>query len=233
MPRRVLVNYRVDVDALAAVVPPPFRPATVDGHGIAGICLLRLAGVAPRGVPSGLGMTSENAAHRIAVCWDTPDGPRNGVYIPRRDTSSAVASVVGGRLFPGWLHRAKFRVEEDGDRYQIEVHSRDGAVHILVAAHRADQVMAGSVFRDVEAASRFFRCAPVGYAATPAHGVFDGVELGTDGWDLHPLQLDLATSSFFDDRGRFPPGAVELDSAFLMGGLATTWHPQPTLRMHA
>ncbi len=41
-------------------------------------------------------------------------------------------------------------------------------------------------------------------------GVFDGVELGTDGWDLQALQVDEVQSSFFEDRSRFPAGTVQL-----------------------
>ena len=37
--RRLLVNYRVAPDALADILPPPFRPKLVDGYAIAGICL--------------------------------------------------------------------------------------------------------------------------------------------------------------------------------------------------
>ncbi len=229
MERRILVNYRVDPDVLAAVLPPPFRPALVDGRGVAGICLIRLGGIRPAGLPAAFGLTSENAAHRVAVEWDTPDGPVNGVYVPRRDTSSRVAAVAGGRLFPGWQHLARFDVEDHDGRYRVEVESRDGAVLILVAARHSDAVMPGSVFADVEAASRFFRCAPLGYAATPTEGTFDSVALGTEGWGIEPLEIEEARSSFFDDQARFPPGSASLDSAFLMGGLATTWHAQPKL----
>jgi hypothetical protein len=98
-----------------------------------------------------------------------------------------------------------------------------------VHAHRADTVPPGSVFPDLAAASRFFRCAPVGYAATPTDGVFDGVELGTDGWALAAAHVDEAYSSYFDDPRRFPPGTSTLDSAFLTGGLSTRWHPRPKL----
>lgn len=231
--RRILINYRVDVDALTALVPPPFRPALIDGHGIAGICLIRLGGIRPNRLPASLGMTTENAAHRIAVCWDAPDGPVTGVYIPRRDTSSRLAAIAGGRVFPGWQHLARFRVEEHDDRYRIEVDSGDGTVHITVAAHGADQLPPGSVFANIDAASQFFRCAPLGYAATPTEGTFDGVELGTDGWALQPLRIDEVSSSFFDDPDRFPAGTTHLDSAFLMEGLATTWHPQPKLHAPA
>ena len=88
MQRRILVNYRVEPEALAAVLPAPFRPALVGGYGVAGICLIRMGSIRPSGLPAVMGVTSENAAHRVAVEWDTPEGPVTGVYIPRRDTSS-------------------------------------------------------------------------------------------------------------------------------------------------
>ncbi|HEX4657368.1 MAG TPA: DUF2071 domain-containing protein [Streptosporangiaceae bacterium] len=230
MERRLLVNYRVDPELLASLLPAPFRPILVGGYGVAGICLIRLAGIRPAGVPAGAGLTSENAAHRVAVCWDSKDGPVTGVYVPRRDTSSRLAALAGGRLFPGWQHLARFRAEEHDGWFRVQADSRDGVVHILVAGHLTDDLPPGSIFADLDSASRFFRCAPVGYAATPAEGRFDGVELETAGWGLRPLYLEELSSSFFDDPARFPPGTAAADSAFLMGGLSTTWRPLPELR---
>lgn len=83
MQRRILVNYRVDAEALASILPSPFRPALVQGYGIAGICLIRLAATRPAGLPMALGTTSESAAHRVAVEWDTEEGLVCGVYVPR------------------------------------------------------------------------------------------------------------------------------------------------------
>jgi Uncharacterized conserved protein (COG2071) len=230
MERRILVNYRVDPDVLARYLPAPFRPALVGGYGVAGICLIRLGRIRPAGVPAG-GLRSENAAHRVAVCWDGPDGPVTGVYIPRRDTSSRLAALTGGRLFPGYLHLARFGTREGGGSYRVEVASRDGVVRVDVEAHLTEELPPGSIFTSLDAASGFFRCAPAGYAATPDQGVFDGVELETAGWALQPLSLDKVASSFFDDRRRFPAGTAVPDSAFLMSGLTTVWHPQPELRV--
>jgi uncharacterized protein YqjF (DUF2071 family) len=229
MERRLLVNYRIDPEVLAALLPAPFRPALAGGYGMAGICLIRLSQVRPAGVPAVAGLTSENAAHRMAVRWDSRDGPVTGVYVPRRDTSSRLAALAGGRLFPGWQHPARFRVQER-DGYRIEVASRDGAVRIRVAARAADDLPPSSIFADLGSASSFFRCAPVGYAATRDVGRFDGIELETEGWSLRPLHLDEVSSSFFDDPGCFPPGAAVPDSAFLMSGLQTIWHPRAELR---
>jgi hypothetical protein len=61
----------------------------------------------------------------------------------------------------------------------------------------------------------------------------DGVELETANWTLQPLSLNKVASSFFDDRRRFPAGTAVPDSAFLMSGLSTVWHPQPRLRAAA
>jgi uncharacterized protein YqjF (DUF2071 family) len=68
--RRILVNYRVDPEVLDDALPDPFRPQTVAGYGFGGICLIRLDDLRPQWMPSQLGITSENAAHRIAIEWD-------------------------------------------------------------------------------------------------------------------------------------------------------------------
>ena len=147
--RRILVNYRVSPEALWRVLPEPFRPQLVGGVGMAGICLIRLTQLRPQFVsrflpqfvpPLGLG--SENAAHRIAVEWDHEGQRREGVYIPRRDTSSQLNRLVGGRLFPGFHHHAHFRVCERDGRYQIVLDSDDGLTHLAIDARTADRMPA-------------------------------------------------------------------------------------------
>lgn len=220
MQRRILVNYRVEPSSLDALLPPPFRPVLVGGYGIAGVCVIRLGEVRPAGLSAAFGVTTENAAHRIAAEWDTADGPVTGVYIQRRDTSSRLTAALGGRAFPGWHHKARFRVEEGGGSYRVELSGAD--VHLTVAAHRSESVMTGSVFRSLGGASAFFRCAPLGYAATPAAGIYDGVALSVDEWSIAPLHLDEVRSSILDAVG-VP------DSAFLMAGVSTTWRARPDL----
>ena len=94
--RRILVNFRVNPDVLARVLPAPFRPKLVNGAGMAGVCLIRLKHIRPRFLPSFLGISSENAAHRIAVEWGDAGETKEGVFIPRRDTSSRLNTLLGG-----------------------------------------------------------------------------------------------------------------------------------------
>ena len=93
--RRILVNYRVDPDMLKKLLPQPFRPKIIKDVGIAGICLIRLKDIRPSGFPGGVGISSENAAHRIAVEWDEQGKLRNRVVAftsatPREGVSHVV-----------------------------------------------------------------------------------------------------------------------------------------------
>ena len=131
--RRLLVNFRVDPMAIRRLLPPPFRPKLHCGHAIAGVCLIRLEHIRPVGLPAAIGFSSENAAHRIAVEWtDESDNPREGVFIPRRDTGSRLNALAGGRLFPGEHHHASFTVSDDGQHIDLEMETDDGQVSVRV-----------------------------------------------------------------------------------------------------
>jgi len=223
--RRILANYRVAPDVLARLLPAPFRPKLANGYGVAGICLIRLKHIRPRGLPAFVGIGSENAAHRIAVEWEDDHGaPREGVYIPRRDTSSRLNVLAGGRLFAGVHHHARFDVAERDGHYHIAIRSDDGATRVRLEAHTADALPPGSVFADVDAASSFFRAGSLGYSPSAQAGRLDALELHSLNWEVSPLIVDRFESSFFDDTCRFPPGSIEFDCALLMREIRHEWH---------
>ena len=226
--RRILANWRCDPAALARLLPPPFRPKLADGYGIAGVCLIRLKHIRPRGVPAALGravgVSSENAAHRIAVEWDEGGEAREGVFIPRRDTSSRINALAGDRLFPGVHHHATFDVREDESRLHVAMASDDGVTRLSIDARVVDALPAGSVFPDLAAASAFFEGGSLGFSPRRQAGQLDGLELRTKSWRVQPLAVERASSTFFDDRERFPPGAAAFDCALLMRGIEHEWH---------
>ncbi|MEQ8790319.1 MAG: DUF2071 domain-containing protein [Pirellulaceae bacterium] len=227
--RRILVNFRVEAEVLARLLPPPFRPQTVRGYGMAGICLIRLKGIRPRWLPAVMGIASENAAHRIAVEWNEDGQTRCGVYIPRRDTSSRLNAAAGGRLFPGEHHRARFEVDEHDERYHVEMTSLDGSAHVLVEGDTAEALPEDSVFDSVAAASAFFEQGSLGYSPSGGAGRYDGLELRSRNWSVAPLAIRRVQSSFFDDRASFPAGSIALDNALLMRGIDHEWHGRDTL----
>jgi hypothetical protein len=227
--RRILVNFRVDPDVLARALPHPFRPKLIHGVGMAGVCLIRLKQVRPRWLPAVLGVSSENAAHRVAVCWEQDGQPREGVFIPRRDTSSRLNTLAGGHLFPGEHHHARFQVKEGGDDYSVVLDSDDARTHLAVAGRLAPELPRTSVFGSLREASDFFERGSLGYSATARAGVFDGLELRSFTWQVRPLAVRRVESSFFGDRTLFPEGSVEFDCALLMRGIEHEWHGRDSL----
>lgn len=227
--RRILANFRIDPEVLSAVLPAPFRPKLVNGFGIAGICLIRLRQVRPRFVPAFLGVSSENAAHRVAVEWDHDGETREGVFVPRRDTSSRLNTLVGGRLFPGIHHHARYRVDEHDDYYSIELESDDDDTHVVVAGRTSPSLPEGSVFDSISEASEFFERGSLGYSVSNVEGKYDGLELKTFNWDVEPLAVERIESSYFGNAKLFPDGAAEFDCALLMRNIDHEWQGRATL----
>ncbi len=227
------MNYRVDPEVVARLLPLPFRPQLVGDSAVAGICLIRLGELRPSGAPRWAGMRSENAAHRIAVEWDTPQGPKTGVYIPRRDTDSWANIVLGGRVYPGEHHRARYHVEETEDNVRVGFTALDGSAKVDVSVHVTDRLTGSHLFEDLEDASAFFEAGSVGYSATRQSRRFDGLKLETSAWQVQPAVVTEAHSSFFEDPAAFPAGTAELDCALVMRGVPVVWEPLSPLRGEA
>jgi hypothetical protein len=223
--RRLLVNYRVDPDIAASLLPAPLRPQQIGRWAVAGICLIRLGQIRPAWMPFRLGPRSENAAHRIAVQWDGPQAAHTGVFIPRRDTGSALTVLAGGRLFPGLHHQAHFDVRETPDELHVTYASRDGSTRVSVDAQISAEFEGSALFASLAEASKFFQKDSAGFSATRDRHRLDGLRLTTNAWQVQPVRIRAARSTFFDDLRQFPPGSATLDCALLMHDVPVTWSP--------
>jgi hypothetical protein len=221
--RRLLVNYRVDPSHLAGLLPTGMRPQLVDGAAVAGICLIRLGDLRPQGFPRAVGLTMENAAHRIAVEWEEPGGPRCGVYIPRRDTASRLAVLLGGRVFPGAHQHARFDVEETEQRLRVAFRASDDSVDVDVTVQVEPSLEGSGLFADVGTASAFFERGAVGLSPGRDGVRLEAVQLNTAAWRVEPCRVLSARSSWFEDSSRFPTGSVVLDSALVMRKVPVVW----------
>ncbi len=222
--RRFLVNFRVDPETMQKQLPARFRPKLQDGMAVAGICLIRLEHLRPKLLPEIVGLSSENAAHRVAVVWEDAEGiTREGVYIPRRDTNSPVNLLLGGRLFPGENHKAQFRVSEADDEIKFAMRSEDGSVEAKLAGRIADSLPQTSVFPSLAEASSFFEAGSLGYSPTSGGKHLDGLTLQTKEWHVEPLDVRAVFSSYFADEKEFPKGSAEFDHALIMRDLDSEW----------
>lgn len=230
--RRILINYHVDPGVVARILPAPFRPQLAHGRAMVGICLIRLRHVRPNGLPAWLGISSENAAHRVAVEWDDNGTLQRGVYVRRRDTNSRLNAWAGGRVFPGIHSHARFDVQESNDSYQVTLVSDDGETSMSVVGHRTDKLSGLSVFNSLDEASAFYQAGSLGYSATSDPARFQGIELRCTNWQVEPLAVESVRSSFFDDTSIFPPASIEYDCALLMRNIDHQWHGQSDLCCH-
>ena len=227
--RRILANYRVDPKCMESVLPAPFRPKLVNGFAIGGICLIRLKSIRPKLLPLPWGLSSENAAHRIAVEWENNGQFHNGVYVPRRDTNSRLNVISGGLLFPGIQHLASFSVIEKDDSYSVTMNSNDKTTSVHVSGNIGNGFDDKSAFKSLQSASEFFQNGSLGYSDTKIRGKYDGMELKCETSDVLPLNVSSIKSTYFDDVQRFPSGSVEFDCALLMRNIKHEWHGQSDL----
>jgi hypothetical protein len=219
--RRLLVNWRADPDVVARLLPAPFRPQLVDESAVVGICFIRLAQLRPSRTPALLGLSSESAAHRIAVERDTPNGVEPSVYVLRRVTSSRFAAVTGGRLFPGVHSHASFEVLETADQLDIAFKTADGHRDAAVSAQLTD-TLDSRLFPSMSVIADFFQCASVGWSPSRS-GSLEGVGLASERWPTAPALVQKARSNYFDNAQLFPTGSIELDSAVVMREVPVSW----------
>jgi hypothetical protein len=227
--RRILINYRADKEVIKNILPKPFRPKLVKGNAVVGVCLIRLKNIRPKVFPFNIGISSENGAHRIAVSWEENGETKEGVFIPRRDTSSMLNSLAGGRIFPGFHHLADFKVLEQNGAYNVGFKSDDGTF-LEIAARETDQWSSQSIFEDQGCASDFFRQGSVGYSPDRSGSTFQGLELGTKRWEVSPLAVSSVRSSFFENKSLFPEGSIKFDNALLMRNIDHEWNSKNAIQ---
>jgi hypothetical protein len=229
--RRILLNYRVAPDVARAVLPSRFRPRLVGGHAIAGVCLIRLEGIRPKGFPSVTGISSENSAHRIAVEWEDDHGEtQQGVFVPRRDTDSRMNALAGGRVFPGVHHHSKFTVEDRDGQIALRIVADNIEQPLLeLEASEAEDFPDASVFPSLIDSSEFFKAGSIGYSTRPRCFTLDGLLLKVSDWRVSPLSVQCARSAYYDDRSIFPAGSIEFDHALLMRDIPHEWHSEPRM----
>ena len=163
-------------------------------------------------------------AHRVAIRYPSDAGLRDGVFIWRRETDLALAMFLGGRLFPGVHHCAKFYVAQDAGSLEMEVHTRKREADVRFRAGSANEWKATPSFATFDEARGFFQRGDCGFSCALREGKLGGMQLRTLRWDMSPLAVDEVHAAYFEDEQRFPHGSVQFDSALLMRGVPHEWH---------
>jgi len=221
--RRFMLNYRADPKVVSRLLPAPLHPRLYHGYAIVGVCLVRLESLRLRGLPLWLGVSSENAVHRVASEWIDAKGiPREGVFVARRDTDLWLSTILRGKLFTGGYHRARFAVEESVGHVEFACLSLDKTTHVSFSGDDALQLPVSSCFKSLQ--EDFFCSANSGGSPSEDSDSLEGIALEAKEWKVRPFRINRVSCSFFDDQDRFPRGSIEFDHALVMRDIAHTWH---------
>ncbi|MUK90756.1 hypothetical protein GMD78_20580 [Ornithinibacillus sp. L9] len=230
--RRLLVNYQVDPDVIQNVIPPPFKPKIIKGNSIIGVCLIRLEDIRPSLLASlSVGISSENAAHRIAVEWVEEGIKKEGVYIFRRDTNSKLNTLVGGRLFPGVHKFADFEVSDCNGMVEFSMVSRDKEAEVHISGNECEALPEISVFSSIDEISAFFKGGEDGYSPNPKQNCVQGLCLQTDNWNMKPFMVDNLKTTYMQNKLNIPKEELQFDSVVIMRDVDHTWKKIPSIKL--
>jgi hypothetical protein len=222
--RRVLLNFRADADVVPRLLPAPLQVDQQHGHAIVGVCLIRLENLRPQGIPGPLGLSSENMAHRVAIRYPASDGIRPGVFVWRRETDQRLVELLGGRLFPGVHHHARFQVSEGHDRLAMDVTTDDGEADVHFSARISGEWRHTPSFGSFDEVSEFFRKGDCGLSCSLSGDELEGLQLKMLKWEMVPIEIESQQCAFYADPQRFPSGSIAFDCGLLMRGLPHEWH---------
>jgi hypothetical protein len=220
--RRIFTTYAVDPEQIIPYLPEGIKPQLVNGKAIAGVCLLRMGNIRPSFISPNIGITAENAGHRIAVTYLNDEGQETvGVYAPFRHTNSRLAVAASGTIFPGIQKAAHFDVHEAGNNFKVNMTSKDVSVEVDVdLASEAD--WSSQLFPTFAEASAFYEEAKVAWSPTSedANRRIEPLKLEHAYWEIKPAHINHIHTSFFDS---FPKGTVRLDHALIMQNVPAWW----------
>lgn len=216
--RRIFVTYRADPDAVRPLVPERYDLRLTDGWAIGGVCLLRLGNTRPRHMPRWVGVSSENAAHRISIVG--PDG-EPAIWSPRRDTDSHLTARLGRTLYPSAPGTARFDIGQDDERFNVQAVDADGHTVASIDATRTDALATTSVFADVAALDDYYRSTRHGYSPTSDPESDGCITVDFEQGEITPLAVRRSHSTVFDPL--VAAGSAALDHVVLMRQLSSTW----------
>ena len=220
--RRILLNYRAPLEVVSRILPAQFRVRSVNDHALIGVCLIRFRALRPAHLPAMMGISSENAAHRISIVWSDDEETHAGVYVTRRDTDSAFVRLTGGRVFPGVHGRATFEVDESPDQVSISISDPEGV--LVGLSGRISEEFSSEVFATHEEASRYFQDDRIGYSPARREGKLEGLQLNCHTWETFSLAIDKSHVREFSRLS----SEIKFDHALIMHGISHDWSEVPT-----
>jgi hypothetical protein len=212
---RLLIVYRTDPRALAALLPPELAPAEFKGHGLAALVYTHRVRASGRWWKAPPSQGGDLLSLRFDAQFHGESPQRAAVWIPRRDTSSELSARMSSLLLPGEHQCCDVALEQSECALELCVKSTRGEELYLRAGLAGE--LRGSLFanpRELEhwlAEPRIVRPKSPFEALEPE---FDRSALASGRLAAEPIEVRVLRAHPFDDPQIFAPGTVELDSCW-------------------
>ncbi len=220
--RCLLVNFAVDPDELARVLPRPVEPDVYNGEAFVSVVVGEMDKMRPVGVPHALGITYNQIVYRAVVrCGD-----ERGVHFLRSDADSRVMSAFGNLMsFFRFNHSEIAFTHRDG-RLDLDVRtttqpSADIAASYTIAAP-GTTLTETSTFADLDEAKRRLVELFAAFHYTEGNDWIDVVRIKRGEWNVQVVTDERAEYAFMTAGAPFTK--ARLDSVFFVGDVPYHWY---------
>lgn len=226
------INYRVDPDALATLLPAPLEVEVHKGRGWVQILMSSLRDMRPKGMPALLGTCFYQVSYRAAVQYRVDDGSmRRGGYFVRSETNHPVMRAIGNALAEFKFHAfgaAEMVMLRDGDRLTAGVDPPpefpSGKLVAVVDTRPRAGPPALSCWSSLqELHEPLVECYDA-LGVDGANGYLYVLTIDRDPWKARFVAPDQIYSEYFD-QGPLGHGAAELDSVLHLAECRYRWRP--------
>jgi len=209
-----MVNYKVELSVLRQRLPAPFHPRRVDGYGMVGFDLFRLANTSRWRRKSSL-----LAIHRIEAEAAFGGSRLPGSYVLRCDVPPGLRSRSFGSFFPNVMHTARLSWDEPEPQHHELRMGRRPRPWIEVKGHQATRFPTDSVMGDLEVASDFYARSQAWFAPRFGLTLFEQRRWVFSPWQVEPLLIDSLEAPYFRSIMRLPQGSYFFDHALILRNL--------------
>ncbi len=229
----VSLNYAVDPDALAAILPAPLVPELHKGTAWVQVLVSRLREMRPQGTPALLGVSFHQVSYRAAVTYrDARGEPRRGGYFVRSDTDNAVMRAVGNALQEFKFHAfgaadirlSRPREQDRAHELHVDVAAAGGGIDVTLDT-RPRGAPSGSVWAsEAELQTPLVECYDA-FGVDPSTRHVYCLTIDRDAWNAR-FAAPLAVRCEYHETGALGGSASRLDSVLhLPRECAYRWRP--------
>lgn len=214
---RYLITYRAPAQAVGRLVPAPLELDVFRGHGFVSVCALELEGMGIVGAPSWLRFRNLEFLYRVGV---RHQGEASFLTL-RSDVSARALAWLGGRFSHYRPRLGRFSLQRQAG-FRLECRSPDGRGDGVVELEADARRAAGSLFSDVDAATRFL----LGMRASVdrrADGRVQVQEIDHQPWGARWARVRRARFAYLEHLERLTGARLILDHALGMRNLRQTW----------